>query len=596
MNRLLAVVMCAALAGCAGGTEQDAPAELGSVEGALSANAAPAANEKAGPPASAGPKCPGGCSGNGVCWFGKCFCDPGFGGDACEAPDACPSSCSGAGVCFRGTCFCDPGHSGEACELAAACPAGCSKNGVCAYGKCFCNPGFSGESCEAKDPCAGGCSGNGVCAFGKCFCAPGFSGVDCSGEASCPANCSSNGVCAYGKCHCLPGYKGADCSEAEACPSGCSANGVCAFGKCFCVPGYSGDDCSKSDACPSSCSDHGVCSGGKCFCVPGYSGDDCSKSEQAGSFVPMVLADGWTHDGQPPGAWSHLGGAVLLAGQASSFTSGSLIGWLPEDLAPPTRRILLAAGPSGPVRVDIQPDGSVHWTSAKGGWVSLDGVVFTRKGEALEPAVGFGGPLEDTSALHAHLEQGPEGAPLCVLGGTTTTQLQEGAALVTTLPQDCRPKKRLVFGVAASGGPTRVDVQPDGRVYRVGGGSWVSLDGIAFVTAKAEGLPVALNPEWEAATEPPPGESKDLLGAPTAWALGGGLCVLSGVVKPIKGSTSAPVGTLPAKCKSASTFHIGGGSLQIGDPSAIVITDGSIHYEGSAELVVLDAVRFCTSE
>ena len=49
--------------------------------------------------------CPSNCAGHGMCADGKCACDPGYGGEACEvalASPGCPASCSGKGRLGRG--------------------------------------------------------------------------------------------------------------------------------------------------------------------------------------------------------------------------------------------------------------------------------------------------------------------------------------------------------------------------------------------------------------------------------------------------------------------------------------------------------------
>ena len=61
----------------------------------------------------------------------------------------CAANCNGRGICTYGKCFCDPGFSGEACDVSTKCPQDCNGNGVCHRGKCDCHPGFEGEACES---------------------------------------------------------------------------------------------------------------------------------------------------------------------------------------------------------------------------------------------------------------------------------------------------------------------------------------------------------------------------------------------------------------------------------------------------------------
>jgi hypothetical protein len=51
-------------------------------------------------------------------------------------PPACLGGCNQRGVCFEGKCFCDPGWDGADCNVAKACQAGCEEHGVCVYGIC----------------------------------------------------------------------------------------------------------------------------------------------------------------------------------------------------------------------------------------------------------------------------------------------------------------------------------------------------------------------------------------------------------------------------------------------------------------------------
>ena len=63
-------------------------------------------------------------------------------------------------------------HSSRTCS-------GCSGNGHCYDGKCFCRPGYRGANCTELDFCVRGCSGDGhgVCLGEQgCDCLDGFFG------------------------------------------------------------------------------------------------------------------------------------------------------------------------------------------------------------------------------------------------------------------------------------------------------------------------------------------------------------------------------------------------------------------------------------
>ena len=108
-------------------------------------------------------------------------------------PAACPISkktgnkdaCNGQGVCKEGKCVCNPGFVGEACDE-KPCLNMCSGNGKCIDGSCFCKQGFRSEDCSKKD-CPTDCGGNGACKDGSCICKPGWGGADCMNSTSPPA-------------------------------------------------------------------------------------------------------------------------------------------------------------------------------------------------------------------------------------------------------------------------------------------------------------------------------------------------------------------------------------------------------------------------
>ena len=245
-------------------------------------------------------QCPFGCRGTpaafargdearGICALGRCFCHPGWRGEACGEVVAlpCPADCSQHGTCHLGRCACEIGFHGDACEKRASpprCPAQCNDNGVCVNGACVCDPGFDGLSCESPSPrpCPNRCSGNGMCVMGSCFCRPGFAGAQCAsvvplphiavqqqqqqqqreeqgggggggdavlpeirfkssraalvprGEGRCGAACAAHGECYDDKCFCNPGWRGEACAARVPCPvGGCGANGVCELGASF---------------------------------------------------------------------------------------------------------------------------------------------------------------------------------------------------------------------------------------------------------------------------------------------------------------------------------------------------------------------------
>ena len=83
------------------------------------------------------------CSGHGHHNFDRCFCDPGWSGEECNAPER-PLDCGDHGKASNGRCVCEPGWKGRACQTA---PLACT-HGQVAHGKCVCEPGWSGDACN----------------------------------------------------------------------------------------------------------------------------------------------------------------------------------------------------------------------------------------------------------------------------------------------------------------------------------------------------------------------------------------------------------------------------------------------------------------
>ena len=180
------------------------------------------------------------CSGHGSCISGRCSCDRGFAGGACEQREyllACPRNCSvstGGGRCINGRCVCSAGRSGDDCadRTAVNCSLACAAHGhgECVDGGCRCFAGYHGVDC--LQGCPGydvsrnlPCSGCGLCvatgspghALDKCKCHIGFEGDGCEqdrdGVTTCARNCSyPRGTCLHGRCTCADRFAGHDCS------------------------------------------------------------------------------------------------------------------------------------------------------------------------------------------------------------------------------------------------------------------------------------------------------------------------------------------------------------------------------------------------
>ncbi|KAM4601191.1 N-acetylglucosamine-1-phosphodiester alpha-N-acetylglucosaminidase isoform 1-T1 [Polymixia lowei] len=130
-------------------------------------------------------RCQDDCSGHGHCVDGRCRCQEGWRGTACDALVCQPQACV-RGVCTPDGCVCDagwrghncsqecmPGFYGDGCNQTCTCANGGSCDPV--HGRCTCPPGFHGDSCQQE-------------------CAVGFYGLSCSEECHCEDLCPCDPV------------------------------------------------------------------------------------------------------------------------------------------------------------------------------------------------------------------------------------------------------------------------------------------------------------------------------------------------------------------------------------------------------------------
>uniref|UniRef100_A0A452G9R1 Stabilin-2 n=1 Tax=Capra hircus TaxID=9925 RepID=A0A452G9R1_CAPHI len=258
-------------------------------------------------------------------------CCPGhWGPDCMECPGGARSPCSGRGRCAEGMegngrCLCQEGFSGTACEICAAdnvfgpsCSAVCScVHGVCnsgihGDGTCECYSGYTGRNCDEPIPeCAALlCPENSRCSPSskeemklECKCLPNYKGdgKHCEPINPCSQNiCHPHARCTYlgpnqHRCTCQEGYRGDGqvCLPADPCQANfgnCPTEStVCRYsgpGQAYCeckqhyrnfVPGVG---CSMIDLCESNnpCHTHADCitiapGQTKCTCRKGYIGD-----------------------------------------------------------------------------------------------------------------------------------------------------------------------------------------------------------------------------------------------------------------------------------------------------------------------------------
>ncbi|KAJ8333358.1 hypothetical protein SKAU_G00422540 [Synaphobranchus kaupii] len=215
-------------------------------------------------------------------WRPRC-CKRHYGRDCQVCPGGLDAPCSNHGACDdgqqgTGKCTCDPGFNGTACELCTSAHYGpnctacsCTENGRCddtlqGYGSCFCQEGWNGVHCEikleAKPVCSPTCHPKAVCQpENTCQCEPLYEGdgrtctapdlcQDYNGGCHLHASCVQDGV--QVTCLCLSGYTGdgVTCSPINRCVQeengGCNQMATCLFTgpnerECQCLPGYVGN-------------------------------------------------------------------------------------------------------------------------------------------------------------------------------------------------------------------------------------------------------------------------------------------------------------------------------------------------------------------
>ncbi|XP_070821657.1 N-acetylglucosamine-1-phosphodiester alpha-N-acetylglucosaminidase-like isoform X1 [Chaetodon trifascialis] len=112
-------------------------------------------------------------------------------------PRCQPANCSGHGDCVDGRCQCQDGWRGPACDSLVCQPLACGPHGVCTTNGCVCDAGWRGKNCSQE-------------------CLPGFYGDDCKRACTCANGGSCDHV--HGRCTCPSGFHGDTCEQA--CPLG----------------------------------------------------------------------------------------------------------------------------------------------------------------------------------------------------------------------------------------------------------------------------------------------------------------------------------------------------------------------------------------
>ncbi|XP_038544387.1 stabilin-2 isoform X2 [Canis lupus familiaris] len=219
-------------------------------------------------------------------------CCPGHWGPNCmECPGGARSPCSGRGSCAEGMegngrCSCQDGFGGTACE-------------ACAHDNLF------GPNCSAVCSCVHGVCNSGIDGDGSCECYSAYTGSHCDqpipecADLLCPENsrCSPSSQDETKlECKCLPNYQGDGhyCKPINPCLQAvCHPHARCTYlgpnrHSCTCQEGYHGDGqvCLPVDHCQTN---YGNCSTESTVCIydgPGQS--HCECKEHYHNYMPGV--------------------------------------------------------------------------------------------------------------------------------------------------------------------------------------------------------------------------------------------------------------------------------------------------------------------
>ncbi|CAK9051702.1 Hypothetical protein SCF082_LOCUS28356 [Durusdinium trenchii] len=262
----------------------------------------------------------------------------------------------------------------------------------------------------------------------------------------------------------------------------------------------------------------------------------------------LPLVNGWA----PYGGWFgspiyRLRDGVCSVQGVVAGTNWGHIATLPPECRPDQVLLFNANNHDSSARIDVLPDGRVNWVAGghSYGWVSLSNLVF------VPGSSGWPVPLVNGWASYG----GDFGTPTYKLKGTlcVVDGLIHGGTWdhLATLPEECRPTKRLLFNMNNHERSTRVDVFPTGAISYVDGGNshgWVSLAGIIFTTKSLQQQPLALASGWSLLTLPE-------WNLPITYSVAEGLCILEGLVS---GTAWGHVITsLPVECWPMRTLIFG---------------------------------------
>jgi hypothetical protein len=194
----------------------------------------------------------------------------------------------------------------------------------------------------------------------------------------------------------------------------------------------------------------------------------------------LVLSGKWQNYGSGyRGATIEKVGNVCFVSGMVKGTDWENIATLPKQCQPESNLVFGVVHDDEMMRIDVQASGLLEWKAGHKEdheWLSLTGITFAVAGMT-DLSLGSGwkhqaSPYKGGSWMKQER--------VCVLGGVV---MGENWDHIATLPEDCRPDKRLIFAVNNDDGTARIDIQTNGKISWHGGQKnhgWVSLSGIIF--------------------------------------------------------------------------------------------------------------------
>lgn len=289
-----------------------------------------------------------------------------------------------------------------------------------------------------------------------------------------------------------------------------------------------------------------------------------------------------------------VGDMCVITGTVRATSFDRHIAQIPADCRPKEGHTswVIGGGEKGQyeARMDIRPDGWLYlqsWNGNDNVW-RLDGIaILPVMPNRLSLAFGWA-PYNSGYRPPSWKKQGK----VCIIGGAarSSTSGVGRRGLVATVPDACRPNKKLIFHTTQdSGNSHRVEVHPDGKIMYVDGPlhgdqHWLCLDGITYVVD----LHTLEHNEAEAKlvtrTLPLEGNFKvkfeeDYM-TPQVHRFGS-LCMVSGLAGTDK-QLSGIITTLPDDCKPAAREIFVGHTAKVATVRMDVTTDGLVKWEEGA--------------